>query len=153
MLDGAGLRHYYPKTTQVVHDKRGSHVEEKPIIPPYVFIYATYSEIREFKLRKDSISFIPVLGSVNHTTMKVSDKEMTDFIRIVEQREDKTRIYNAGEIELVRGQRIRIIGGNLDGVEGTLLKIKGIRDKRLVVSIPGIMYATTPVDKTFVQLL
>lgn len=153
MLDKDGLRHFYPKTTRVVHNRHGSHVEEKAIIPPYVFIYATYDEIRQFKLQKDNISFIRVSSADSHTTMKVSDKEMADFIKVVEQREEKTRIYNAGEIELVRGQRIRIIGGNLDGVEGTLLKIKGVRDKRLVVNIPGVMFATSPVDKTFIQLL
>lgn len=147
------LEYYYPKTCEIVSDRRGTHTQETAIIPPYIFIHAEYMRIREFKQKKDSISFIPTLGRQAHTTMKVSDKEMESFIRVVEQMQAKTRIYKAGEIEIPQGQRIRICGGELDGVEGVLVKMKGVRDKRLVVSIPGIMYASTPVDKTFIQIL
>jgi transcription antitermination factor NusG len=153
MLIREGLKYFYPKSTKLIRGKDGLYTEVKAIIPPYVFIYSQYEQIRKFKQKKDSISFIPTLGRTEHTTMKVSNREMEDFIRVVSQMQEKTHIYQAGEIEIPKGKRIRICGGVLDGVEGTLVKIKGIRDKRLVVSIPGIMFASTPIEKTFIQIL
>lgn len=152
-LQQEGFECFLPKTTRLRVGPHFRKVEVAPIVPPYIFVHADYDSIRAFKLNYDRLSFIPVVGSTTHSTMKVSDKEMEDFIRVVSQREEKTHIYSAGEIPLAAGQRIRICGGPLAGVEGKLVKLKGVRDKRLMVSVGGIMLATTPIDKTFVQLI
>ena len=57
-------------------------------------------------------------------------------------------------MDLKKGQRIRIIGGVFDGAEGVLLKVKGIRDKRLVVSLPNLLtVAATRIEPEFIQIL
>ena len=152
-LQREGLECFLPKTTRLRAGQRSRRIEVVPVVPPYIFVHANYDSIRAFKQKVDRLSFIPVLGTSTHSTMKVSDKEMEDFIRVVSQREEKTHIYSAGEIPLAPGQRIRICGGPLAGVEGKLVKLKGTRDKRLMVSVGGILLATTPIDRTFVQLL
>ena len=48
---------------------------------------------------------------------------------------------------------MRICGGVLNGIEGVMLRLQGVRDRRLVVSVPGIMSVSTPVNRTYVQLL
>ena len=86
--------------------------------------------------------------------MKVPDAEMENFIRISSHSEEKLRYYRPDEVDLKKGQRIRIIGGVFDGAEGVLMKVKGIRDKRLVVSLPNLLtVAATHIEPEFIQLL
>ena len=152
-LQQAGFTCFLPKGTRMRGTLTRRRMEVVPIVPPYIFVRSTYEDIRAFKSQYDRLSFTRVLGSTGHSTMKVPDKEMEDFIRVVTQQEEKAHIYRAGEIMIPTGQHIRICGGSLDGVEGLFVKIQGSRDKRLVVRVGGIMLATTPVDKTLIQLI
>ena len=62
--------------------------------------------------------------------------------------------YKPDEIELQKGEYIRIIGGKLDGVKGQLVRIKGKRAKQLVVTIPDILsVATVCVEPEYIQRL
>ena len=53
----------------------------------------------------------------------------------------------------MRNRRIRIIGGNLDGYEGSLITTRGSKVKRLLVEIPMLLAATVEVETEFIQLL
>lgn len=152
-LEAEGIKYYFAKEVKVVTTPLRTYKKVKPLIPPYIFVYGSYLDISNFKQHYDIISFIPVRSNGTHTTMKVSDKEMDDFIRVVERDFGQVRIFKANEIELAEGQRVRITGGDLDGVEGMLTREKGKRDKRLYVRVEGFLVASTPVEKIFVQLL
>ncbi|MDD6140046.1 MAG: transcriptional regulator, partial [Bacteroidales bacterium] len=55
---------------------------------------------------------------------------------------DEGLIYlSPDQININRGDRVRIIGGMFSGCEGTLMRIRG--DRRFVVSIPGVMAVAT----------
>ena len=61
--------------------------------------------------------------------------------------------YAPEELSLAKGTRVRIIGGPFDGAEGVLVKMKGHRSRRFVVSIPDIIYATTEVTPDLIEVL
>ena len=146
--------YFIPKKTEMRRTRTGERLMEVPIVPPYIFVHSDYATLDAFKRPLSSLLYAKQLFTDGrHSTITVADKEMEDFKRVVTQQAQQVRIYPARELDLQKGQRIRICGGALDGVEGVLLKVKGIRDKRLVVSITGIMDVTAPVDRTFVQLL
>ena len=145
---------FIPKKTVMRRTRKGERLIEAPLVPPYIFVHSDYATLDAFKRPLSTLLYAKQLYSDgSHTTITVADKEMEDFIRVVTQRSPQVRIFPARELDLHAGQRIRLCGGPLDGVEGVLLKIKGIRDKQLVVSISGIMDVTAPVDRIFVQLL
>lgn len=64
---------------------------------------------------------------------------MHEFIRVAQKYEEDLTYYKPEEICLTKGIKVRVHGGVFDGVEGTLLKVKGKRSKRIVVTIPGIV--------------
>ena len=152
-LTAEGLQCFVPKRMRLRTTLRGTRVETYPVVEYYIFVRAEYQAIRAFKNKGYKLQFISAIGTKTHATMKVPDKEMEDFIRVSTQEDERVKIYRADEIEIPQGQRIRICGGSLQGVEGPLVRFKGIRDKRLVVTIPGIMAVSTPVENTFIQLL
>ena len=51
------------------------------------------------------------------------------------------------------GHRIRIVGGPLDGYEGGLLTIRGSKVKRLLVDLPGFLFAGVEVKPDYIQLI
>ena len=53
----------------------------------------------------------------------------------------------------MRNRRIRIIGGLLDGYEGSLVTVRGSRVKRLLVEIPMLLAASVEVEPEYIQLL
>ena len=49
--------------------------------------------------------------------------------------------------------RIRIIGGTLDGYEGFLLTMRGSKVKRLLVELPSLLAASVEVEPEYIELL
>ena len=85
--------------------------------------------------------------------MTVREKDMERFIYAIESSESP-RYYRLDEItpDMCRN-RIRIIGGNLNGYEGNLISIRGSKVKRLLVELPGFMAAAVEVETEYIQLL
>ena len=47
--------------------------------------------------------------------------------------------YLPEELNLSKGTRVRVTAGPLEGQEGVFLKVKGARDRRLVIHIEGVI--------------
>lgn len=95
----------------------------------------------------------PVLGKNRREKVVVSDRDMENFIRITEQTERAVTYFRPDELSLEKGDRIRIHGGAFDGVEGVLVKVKGKREKQLVVSIPDLAVAAVSVKPDVVEVV
>ena len=58
------------------------------------------------------------------------------------------------ELNLSKGTRVRVTAGPLEGQEGVFLKVKGARDRRLVIHIEGVIaVARALVHPELVQLI
>ena len=155
LLQRADIRCYIPKHYIIKNNRYGKVRQLVPVIPGLVFVYSTYHVLNDFQRPLTFLSFAttPRLEG-GHSTMKVPDAEMENFIRISSHSEEQLRYFRPEEVDLKKGQRIRIIGGTFDGAEGVLLKVKGVRDKRLVVSISNLVtVAATHIEPEFIQLL
>ena len=155
MLEREQIHYYIPKHYIIKKNRYGQTRQLVPVIPGLVFVHSTFHVLNEFQRPLSFFSFVtmPHLEG-GHSTLKVPDAEMDNFIKISSHSEEKLRYYRPDEVDLKKGQRIRIIGGVFDGAEGALLKVKGIRDKRLVVSLPNLLtVAATHIEPEFIQLL
>ena len=47
--------------------------------------------------------------------------------------------FGGDELNLAKGTRVRVTGGDFEGYEGIFLKVKGARDRRVVISIEGVV--------------
>jgi transcription antitermination factor NusG len=153
-LRRAGFYCYVPMCYRVetVHGRKVRRL--LPAITELVFIHSTLSAIKEFKLHsKDTVYWLTTPKDGHREKIIVPDKAMEDFIRLTQQREQEVTYFRPGEISLSKGDRIRIHGGSFDGVEGTLVKIKGKRDKKILVSIPEIIAAAVSIRPEVVELI
>ena len=153
-LRRAGIRCYVPLCYRV--DTIQGHKVRRlvPAITDLVFVHATVETISEFKLHsKDTVYWLTKPLANKHEKIVVPDKAMDDFIRITQQNEQTVTYFRPEEIQLDKGDRIRIHGGAFDGVEGVMMKVKGKRVKQLLVSIPDLAVAAVSVKPDVVEVV
>lgn len=84
--------------------------------------------------------------------LTVPDKEMQNFILIAQQMLQDISYHDPDEIQLCKGDKVRITGGVFEGLEGTLLRVKGKRSKRVVVKIEGVVaISSAEIQKDFIE--
>lgn len=143
LLEIQGIEAFVPMR-YLIKMKRG-HKERVLVsaISNYVFVHTTKEILENFKADILSRYAFPVyfvtrkIGD-RRAIVTVPDHQMREFIRVASQLEEDILYFHPEDIQLEKGDRVRIIGGELDGLEGTLLKVKGKRSKRVVVSIAGV---------------
>ena len=64
---------------------------------------------------------------------------MQQFIAVSGTYDEQLIYLEPTELNLTKGTRVHICGGVFEGQEGTYLKLKGHRDKRVVVAIRGVI--------------
>ena len=85
--------------------------------------------------------------------MTVREDDMNRFINAVNNSESVV-YYRPEEITpQMLNRRIRIIGGPLDGYEGTLVTARGSKTKRILVELPDLLTAGIEVNPDFIQLV
>ena len=77
---------------------------------------------------------------------------MQNFISFTTQAGEHISYYRPEEIQLRPGDKIRVNGGLYNGLEGVIQRIKGKRNKHLIVSIPGVVYAAVELEPDLVEL-
>lgn len=75
--------------------------------------------------------------------MTIPDADMQNFIAVAGNAEEHVRYLDPMEVSLSPGDKVRILGGPFEGVEGHFVRLKHKRDKCVVVRIEGIVAVAT----------
>jgi len=145
-LDGLAIENFIP-FHKVMIERNGRKIKkEKPIVPGLLFIRTDYQTA--CTLPADSaVKMIYLRNFETHQLLVVPDKQMEDFMFLLDLSETSVRIDNAN---LRRGDRVRVIKGDFAGIEGELIRIKG--HKRVVVRLEGLFsLATTYIPGAYLE--
>lgn len=152
MLQGLNIACFTPMVSKIFLRQGKRERREVPYMHDLLFVYDTREAIDPL------VESIPTfqyryLRHTNRLPMTVRDEEMECFIRAVESSESP-RYYRLDEItpDMLR-QRIRIVGGQLDGYEGFLLTVRGSKTKRLLVQLPSLLAASVEIQPEYIQLV
>lgn len=151
-LSESGLEYFIPKRyeVRVYHGKKSKRLV--PVIPSLIFVHATREEIIKFKKTHNFLQFI----SQNHSRTDyiiVPDREMEDFIKISRHEDSDITYFSPEEIDIKMGMRVRILGGTFDGVEGVFMKVKGKRNRRVVVHLDGVVAVAAEILPDLIEIL
>ena len=153
-LRRAGLHCYVPMHYKVAMMKGHKVRRLVPAISELVFVHASAESISDYKLHsKDMVYWLTKPKGERREKIIVPDKAMEDFIRVTQEAEMSVTYFRPEELNLNKGDHILIHGGPFDGVEGVLLKVKGKREKQLVVSIPDLAVAAVSVCPDVVEVV
>ena len=128
-LEEKGIRNYLPLVTRIHHWSDRRKVVHLPLFSCYVFINAVLAPT----VRYSALSSWGALGFVgpNRQPMEIPLSEIEQVRKLLES---NTPLSPYQFLKI--GQRVRVRGGCLDGLEGILVGRE--REKRLVISIQTI---------------
>ncbi len=124
-----------------------------PAVSNLLFAHSTLRRLNEVKPFVPRMQFKTRTVGDSNRLIIVPDKQMEDFIRLTGTADDRTAYLLPEEVDLKKGTRVRILGGPLDGVEGVFVKVKGVRNRRFLVSIPGLLSAATEISPDLLEVL
>ncbi|MDO4165377.1 MAG: UpxY family transcription antiterminator [Bacteroides sp.] len=121
-----------------VRMKQGRKVRQLvPVVHNLIFVRANRPEMYRVKQRIVYLQYIT--DSRSGEKIIIPDEQMKRFIAVAGTYSDQLLYFHPDEVNLAKGARVRVIGGEFEGYEGIFLKVKGARDRRVVIAIPGII--------------
>ncbi len=153
LLQREKVDYFIPKhyAVRIYHGVKSARLV--PVIPSLVFVNGLHQQIIDFKKKYNFLQFITNDCDGSKSYLIVPNNQMNDFIKVASQTREEVIYYKPDEINIRRGTRVRIHGGQFDGVEGIFTTVKGKRNRRLIVQIQGIIAVTVEVHPDLVEVL
>ena len=118
--------------------KKGKKVRALvPVVHNLLFVHARPSELKRVKSQVTYLQYITDTRSGQKII--VPDKDMQHFIAVSGTYNDHLLYFQPDELNLSKGTKVRVTGGEFEGQEGIFLKVKGARDRRVVIQIQGVI--------------
>lgn len=122
-----------------------------PAVHNLVFIRSTRKRIDALKDKAGmNIPIRYIMNREHHLPIVIPDAQMRSFILVSGTYDEAVLYVEPAELQLLKGQKVRVIGGVFEGAVGEFVRIR--RDRRVVVNIEGVMaVATTFIHSSLVE--
>ena len=145
-LDDLGVENFIPIEEQIRDTPFGRKSIRVLLIHGMIFIRTdkatSFSLINEY-----SLNIVYLKNIEGHRYLIVPDKQMEDFMFLLDFSPAGIEILNK---DLKRGDRVRVIKGPLQGLEGELVRLRG--HKRVVIRLEGVAsIATSYIPGVFLE--
>lgn len=139
----------------VIKKKNGKNTRIKePVLKSLLFAYTCKEILDALTCKYRVLQFRYMYGHSINDPMIVPKEEMDRFIHAIESSYSEPIYYSMEDITPDKyGKEVRIIGGNLDGYTGRLLRARGSKVKRLLVELKGLFVAGVEVDAEYIQFV
>ncbi|MBR4838067.1 MAG: UpxY family transcription antiterminator [Bacteroidales bacterium] len=144
-LEELQIEHYVPTIRTRIRNEKGVSIgwKTEPLVHNYIFIHDSYENI--LKLKQGKLDYLRFMMGKDEKGLLseaqyVPDKQMADFIKVVRTMGSKPVDPN---IDLRKGDKVRILTGPFEGVEGIYVRMPNRHEKRVVVQIEGIAAVAT----------
>lgn len=143
LLTELGVESFVP--TQKVRRRKAAgryYWHEEAKVHNYLFVHASLAVIQEIKITK--IPYLRYMMAKSEeerpTPQFVPIDQMEAFMAICRSEGVK---YLDPDVDLRKGDKVKILKGNLEGIEGIFVKVSAKNEKRVVVKIEGIAAVAT----------
>lgn len=142
ILDAMNVDNYIPVQYKEVF-KNGKKIKVlQPVIHNLVFVKTSRMILDALKADiEGSIPIRYIYNKATRTPITISEKEMRQFIAVSRTLDEELIYVTLTDCKLKRGERIKVVGGIFEGVEGEVVRIKN--DRRVLVSINGVIAVAT----------
>lgn len=152
-LKKAGFEVFTPMTRMVMSIGGRMQKRDVPVIQDLLFVHEPKATLDGFVAAYPTLQYRYMRGRTKDFPMTVRDDDMERFI-FATGNTQAPLYYRPGEItESMYGRKVRIMGGVLDRYEGRLLSVKGMRKRRLIIELPGLIAAAVEVEPEYIQII
>lgn len=137
ILEQENMGVFIPMRYRVVQKGKVKRRILAPVISQLVFVHATPTEVQRVKQKIPFLQYMMERKTGKKIT--VPERQMQQFISVAGSYDDHLLYFKPEEINIEKGSWVRIHGGEFDGLEGTFVKVKGARDRRVVIKIQGVV--------------
>lgn len=153
MLEDKGDEVFMPTALRAIVRHGRKVLEECPLIPNMVFARDTFRRMNSLRAETTMFTFSYYKEQGAFRILTIPDDQMERFRKTVEAMRDDIKYYHPDEVALQRGDRVRVIGGPLDGYEGTLLRAKGRQQRTLVLDFNALGALGVHVSPELIQVI
>lgn len=145
-LDELHIESFVP--TRQVRSKLSSgriSLQRRALVHNYIFVHsdrATIDRIKQFEL--PYLRYVMHVKDNERQIMVVPQVQMHSFMLVTGTEDERLLLLQPDSVDIKLGTRVRVKGGLFAGAEGVLVKVAGVRDRRVVVRIAGIAAVATP---------
>ena len=139
LLESKNIECFVPMCYKIVESRQG--VKSRKLVPAIhnlIFAHTTKERIQEVKSGVKYLQYRVKPENGKNVPIVVPDEQMAHFMTVCASDNENLKYLLPSEVNLERGTKIRIVGGYFDGLEGRFVKVKGIRSKRVVVTLEGL---------------
>ena len=138
ILNAKGIACYIPKKQCPDPKNKGKKIAV-PVIHNLIFVHAAPSEMRKLKSDMEIPYLQYMMDARAGKKITVPDRQMRLFIAATADYDETLLYFQPDELNLAKGTKVRLTAGPLEGHEGVVLKVKGARDRRLIIQIDGVI--------------
>ena len=138
-LDSRNIECFVPMKQAVIEKRCGIKSKELvPAIHNLIFVRTSKEQIKTLKQGVDFLQYRTMPSNGKNHPIIVPDKDMAQFIAVTKASNDGIIYLRPEEIDLEKGTKVRVHGGTFDGAEGYFVKIKGKRNRKVVLLIENV---------------
>ncbi len=146
-LQKAGVTYFLPTQFVLRELKYRRKTVEVPVIRNLIFVRATKQDACDLH-NKQGIPLFYLKDLQTRTMLVVSDRQMEDFIRIMDLDPKKISFDNE---QLTIGSKVRVVKGNFRGIEGELAS--EANHTYVVIRIKGVLTASVKVARSYLKVI
>ncbi len=152
LLEGMKMEVFVPMKWHLA-ERNGKRVREKiPFIQDLLFVHETRLNLDPVVAKTPTLQY-RWLRNTYREPMTIPDTVMERFISAVNSSESPI-YYSPEEVTpAMYGNKIRIVGGQLDGYEGHLLTTRGSKTKRLLIKLNGLLAVGVEISPEYIQII
>lgn len=153
-LQDKGIEVFIPTKRKLIKRRGKTIYELTPVVNNLIFVHSKLCIIKELKKEILNLQYLVNKENGQSTPITVRDNEMQQFIKASKNVNEEAIYLTPEEINIAKGTKVRIIGGNFDGIEGVFVKVKGKRSKRVVVMLDKLLaVAMAEVEPDYIEVI
>jgi Transcription termination factor nusG. len=152
ILSNKSIETYIPMRYETKSTNKQKKRNIVPIIHNLIFVRTTPSIIKNVKRELPYLQYI--VDTRSKEKIIVPDRQMNYFIDLTSLQDKELLYFSNNELNLTKGEKVRVIDGEFKGYEGIFVKVKGARDRRVVIEIKGIIaVAMATINPDYIEII
>lgn len=157
-----GRLEYYLPTHTILRNVGGQQKRvEQPLVFNFIFVRSSLDELKSFCRNRPDLrihvvyNHKPMHEEVAASPLRIGDHQMEMFQKAISfYSGQEIPFVKPEEMELEKGDEVRIIGGQFSGLEGILVSQKGKDGGRVVVHLSNVIAVRTlEIEPEYLQIL
>ncbi len=139
MLDTQHVENFIPMRREQRLVKGRRVLVMTPVIHNLIFVRAAKKWLQQFKGTVPYLQYMTNVEGGKRIPIVVPDWQMNNFMRVSMSDDSNLIYFDSVDDGIAAGTPVRIHGGPFDGLTGTFVKIKGKRNKKVVVTVQNVI--------------